>query len=229
MQGVFFDLDGTLLNDEATKGLSRQFFQEFCSPLAGIPERAFFSMFRKVNQSLYEKLMRGHISGSELLVLRFQKTLEELEITDGKNLARKMGQAWDELYYAHYALYDQAIPVLKTLKKKNLTLAVITNGLINIQIKKIQKFPALHNLLEVIIISEEYRINKPDPRIFHICLEKTNITDPKNVLFVGNSIESDIKGAENAGIRAILFDPLNNYPIYSGEKIKSLSEIPRLI
>ncbi|MFX1535040.1 MAG: HAD family hydrolase [Promethearchaeota archaeon] len=229
MQGVFFDLDGTLINEEATKGLSRQFFQQFCSSLARISERAFFIVFRKVNQSLYEKLLQGHISGRELLAQRFQKTLEELEIADGKSLARKMEQAWDELYYAHYSLHDQAISVLKALKNRNLTLAVITNGLIDIQIKKIQKFPALQQLIEVIIISEEYRINKPDPRIFQICLEKTNITDPKNVLFVGNNLESDIKGAENAGIRAILFDPLDNYPIYSGEKIKSLSEILLLI
>ncbi|MFX0064070.1 MAG: HAD family hydrolase [Candidatus Hermodarchaeota archaeon] len=229
MQGVFFDLDGTLLSEEATKGLSRRFFQQFCSSLAGISERTFFIVFRKVNQSLYEKLIQGHISGRELLSQRFQKTLEELEISDGKNLARKMEQAWDELYYSHYSLDDQALPVLKALKNRNLTLAIITNGLVDIQIKKIKKFPALHKLLEVIIISEEYGINKPDPRIFQICLEKTNIVNPKNALFVGNNLESDIEGAENAGIRAILFDPLDNYPIYSGEKIKSLSEILLLI
>ncbi|MFX0094184.1 MAG: HAD family hydrolase, partial [Candidatus Hodarchaeota archaeon] len=200
MQGVFFDLDGTLLNQEATQGLAKRFFQHFRLSLPNISAKTFFKTFRKVNQTLYEELMQKNISGIELLSQRFPKTLKALEVINKNDLALEMQQMWDELYYNHYSLFDQVIPMLSTLKTRNKTLAIITNGLIDIQIKKIQKFPELQKVMDVIIISEEYGINKPDPRIFQICLERTAITDPQKVLFVGNSIETDIEGAKAAGM-----------------------------
>ena len=52
------------------------------------------------------------------------------------------------------------------------------------------------------LISEEVGINKPQPGIFHIALQRNGITADEAVM-VGDSYSSDIAGAKAAGIDQI--------------------------
>ena len=49
------------------------------------------------------------------------------------------------------------------------------------------------------LISEEVGINKPQPQIFHIALQRNGITADQAIM-IGDSYSSDIAGAKAAGI-----------------------------
>ena len=67
---------------------------------------------------------------------------------------------------------------------------------------------------------------KTDPRSFEQILKEFN-TAKDDVLMVGDSLQSDIQGAQNAGVKAVLIDRRNMRDF--DPKIKSLEELPKFI
>ena len=60
-------------------------------------------------------------------------------------------------------------------------------------------------LIDEIVVSDDYKINKPDKRLFQILLDKLDVRAEEAVL-IGDAWETDIIGAVNAGIKAIWFN-----------------------
>ena len=81
---------------------------------------------------------------------------------------------------------------------------------------------------DAILISGELRIDKPDPRIFRRALDAVGCA-PEEALFVGDSLDADIAGAEAVGCRAVLIDMQGRHPDYDGERITSLAELLPLV
>lgn len=110
-------------------------------------------------------------------------------------------------------------------------LAIITNGIKDVQLSRIQGSP-LCNTFEQIIISEEAGSQKPEPGIFDYAFAKLGITDKSKVLIVGDSLTSDIQGGKNYGIDTCWFNPLekaNEAGIKPTYEIRDLSELLRII
>jgi 2-haloalkanoic acid dehalogenase type II len=61
---------------------------------------------------------------------------------------------------------------------------------------------------DVIVTSFQYKKYKPDPALFHIVLEQMKLSKD-DVVMIGDSPESDIQGAQNAGIRIIWVNRMN--------------------
>jgi len=115
------------------------------------------------------------------------------------------------------------ISVLGTLKKKKLKLALISNTDSISIMPLLDKFD-LRKFFDVIVLSYETGKLKTDPEMYKLCLRKLKVKKNETIV-VGDSIESDIKGAEAAGIKAILLDRRNRME-YEG-KILSLKEIEK--
>ena len=56
---------------------------------------------------------------------------------------------------------------------------------------------------EVMLMSEEMDVMKPDPAFFHLTLEAIGKTDPSDVAYVGDRIDNDVVPASAAGMRAV--------------------------
>jgi putative hydrolase of the HAD superfamily len=91
----------------------------------------------------------------------------------------------------------------------------------------------LEELLEMIEIAEHLDLfvdshvvglRKPDAVIFHHALEKLNVA-PQEAVYVGDSYGHDIVGAQQAGLRAILLDPLDLYKESDCPRIHALKEL----
>ncbi len=109
-------------------------------------------------------------------------------------------------------------------------LALLTNGAPDLQREKIAA-TGLESSFKAIIISGEYGIGKPEPEIFHRLLHKLGVT-PEESLMVGNSLERDIAGARNAGIRTIWIriPGAEEYvEVISDHTITALAEIPAIL
>lgn len=80
-------------------------------------------------------------------------------------------------------------------------MGVVTNGSSDHQREKIER-THINGFFEAVIISGEVGIGKPDMRIFNLALEKLT-TSSDSIVLVGDSLENDIQGAQNVGMRAI--------------------------
>ncbi|HEX9370075.1 MAG TPA: HAD family hydrolase [Roseiflexaceae bacterium] len=107
-------------------------------------------------------------------------------------------------WFGRLELYDDAARTLQALRPR-FKLGLVTNGPSRTQRPKIEQF-RLIDLLDLLIVSEEVGVAKPDPAIFRIALDQLQV-EPDQALFVGDSLEFDLRGAAAAGIPFIWMNP----------------------
>ncbi|MFH1977733.1 MAG: HAD family hydrolase [Candidatus Aenigmatarchaeota archaeon] len=118
--------------------------------------------------------------------------------------------------------YPKTLETLKKLKK-NFKLGVISNAYEPKIFSAINREYKISDLFDYIVLSYEVEMLKPDPRIFDFILKKLQVKKEETVM-IGDTLEDDVKAAENAGIKGILFDVKNKHPDYP-KRILSLDEI----
>ncbi|OGE27664.1 hypothetical protein A3B42_02400 [Candidatus Daviesbacteria bacterium RIFCSPLOWO2_01_FULL_38_10] len=110
-------------------------------------------------------------------------------------------------------------------------LGIITNGSSDHQREKIER-TGIAGFFDIIIISEEVGIGKPDTRIFNLALEQLTI-NPEATVLVGDSLEMDIQGARDANIRTVWINrshtTTNDQKIVPDIQIHSLDELTGIL
>lgn len=118
-------------------------------------------------------------------------------------------ERWFEALYARFGdpdvwrFYDDVEPVLRELRSRGLRVGIISNW--DTRLKRISDGLGLTPLVDFLVISAEAGMRKPDPRIFHLALEKAGVR-PEEAMHVGDLPEEDAEGARRAGVRPILID-----------------------
>ena len=79
-----------------------------------------------------------------------------------------------------------------------------------------------------IIDSHLVGVEKPHPRNFQLALEACGAT-PAQALFVGDIYEIDVVGARNAGLSAVLLDPLGLYDSVDCQRIDRVARLLELL
>ncbi len=138
---------------------------------------------------------------------RYQRyLLEELGITDEPTV-RAMGE-WRRAYNLPVGLWNTPDPdaevALALLRAAGLRTAVISNS--NGSARSILETLGLARHLEFVLDSFEVGIEKPDPRIFRMALERAGVA-PAAAIYVGDLYSVDVLGARAAGMDALLLDP----------------------
>ena len=108
--------------------------------------------------------------------------------------------------------FPHAKRVLTQLKKQ-FKLALITNVLPTTSTERIHELlrrAELYDFFDVILVSSEVGISKPEPRIFEIVLKGLNVV-PEEAVMVGNTISTDIFGGNRVGLNTVLFQPEQEY------------------
>jgi len=129
--------------------------------------------------------------------------LKHLKITDNEELARIVQSRWFD--FVDSTLYPEVKEVLSELKQRGLKLGLISNGYeeeINLILEKADLEKTIFN---IIVGVDTIRKAKPNPDIFKYAISKLNVK-LEEAMFVGDNVEADYKGAENAGIHALLID-----------------------
>ncbi|KKE79745.1 MULTISPECIES: HAD family hydrolase [Bacillaceae] len=225
IKAVFFDLDDTLLWDEESV---RQAFRKTCELAQqkyNVDPEELEIAVRKKARELYENYevypftqMIGinpfeglwgtfHDKGEDFQKLskvapEYQRQawtngLFELGIDDvkfGAELAKAFPENRKQVPY----LYEESLKVLDALKG-DYKLLLLTNGSPELQNIKLEITPELRPYFDQIVISGDFGRGKPDPSIFEHALGLLNVK-PEEVLMVGDNLNTDIKGANSAGI-----------------------------
>lgn len=96
--------------------------------------------------------------------------------------------------------------------EKRIPVAILTNGISSLQWEKITRSGLLRRF-SVIVVSQDYGVGKPRPEIFHHTRERLGVARERT-LMVGNNPSSDIAGANAAGMPScwLRLDPSYNFP-----------------
>lgn len=72
--------------------------------------------------------------------------------------------------------------------------------------------------------SQDFGVEKPDPRLFRIALDRAG-AEPETTVHVGDLYSVDVMGARAAGLGAILFDAADLYADHDCERVRSLDDL----
>ena len=120
-------------------------------------------------------------------------------------------------------LIEGTIETLEYLKEKYV-LHIITNGFSFVQDVKLQK-SNLDKYFVTITNSEAAGHKKPHENIFNHALTTANASKTESIM-IGDSIEADVLGALNFGIKAVFFNPANE--MVSNEEIIQIQSLIQL-
>jgi putative hydrolase of the HAD superfamily len=103
-------------------------------------------------------------------------------------------------------LNKDAIPVFEELKRRKMTLGVISNSEDG-QVKALLSQMGVDKYFDLHLDSHVIGLAKPDPKIFLHAINELNVL-PQEAVYVGDMYRQDVMGAQRAGLRAVLYDPL---------------------
>ena len=222
---ILFDADDTLLDFQKSEDAAlRQAFEAFDLPLTAEVREGYL----EINHGLWKALERGEIDKPHVLAHRFQDTFVKFGIdgpADG-SFEREYQRMLGEGAY----LVDDALHVLNALQGR-CTLAIVTNGVTATQTNRL-RLCGLDRIIPHVFISEQIGIAKPQKGFFDAVFAALNEPDRSRVLIVGDSLTSDMRGGEVAGIDSCWYNPkgkANDTDVNPTYEIRTLTELLALI
>jgi putative hydrolase of the HAD superfamily len=216
---IMFDADETLFDFKKSEKVAIQnTMLEFD---IDYDETYHLEVYKHINDVIWKELEEGLITQEKLKIERFKRLLATLNLSLDET---KFAQAYMRHLSNASFLYADSVQLIESLQKEY-RLVIITNGLKDVQNKRVKK-SIIGKYFEDIIISEEVNVSKPNPKIFELALKNMNHTDKSKVLMVGDSLTSDIRGGINFGIDTCWFNQNNSQ---NKTKLKSTYEISNLM
>ena len=127
---------------------------------------------------------------------------------------------------ANYALFEDVPPVLERLSAAGLTLGVVSNfeGWLEQLLEELN----VSRFFAVRVISGVEGMEKPDPRIFRLAMERADV-EPEGSVYVGDNPEFDVGPAADVGMFPVLIDRRDRFPDADGARITSMTELPEVL
>lgn len=202
---LFFDLDHTLWDFDKNAGEAlTELFEIYKFRELGISSSdTFIEIYTKNNHQLWSQYHMGEITKDQLRAARFINTFTDLGI-ESSLFPLQFEEDYLNLCPQKTNLFPYAIEVLEYLQNKYV-LHLISNGFKKASETKVAT-TGIAKYFSQIIISENIGVHKPHPEIFNYALAGA-LAEKSESIMIGDSIEADIRGAQNFGIDAIFFNP----------------------
>lgn len=221
---LFLDLDDTILDFHKAESIA--IAKAFRS--VGVePTEALITRYSQVNKMHWQMLERGELTREEVLVQRFSYLFRELGLDADPQTCQKNYE--DFLCIGHYFI-EGAEELLPWLASR-FQLYLASNGTAKVQAARL-KSSGIGPYFTEIFISQEIGFNKPSAEYFKRCFSRIPNFDPNEAIIIGDSLTSDIKGGNNAGIHTCWFNPSaqpRNPEIPCDYEIRSLSELKDIL
>lgn len=109
--------------------------------------------------------------------------------------------AWDAI--PGVEPFEDAVEVLHTLRSAGLRTGLLTNAMMPMRMRDAElRAYGLLDYLDVRLTAGDVGKFKPHPQVFRVVLEQLGVS-PVNAVFVGDSPQHDVAGAQAVGMRAI--------------------------
>lgn len=215
IKAVLFDLDGTLLNRDASVKLfiERQ-YERLNKLLNSIPKEKYISRFIQLDK-------RGYVWKDKV----YQQLVYEFNIETITWEA--LLQDYMNEFKHHCVPFPNLINLLEKLKTDHFVLGMITNGFGQFQMDNIKALE-IEKFFDVILVSEWEGMKKPNPQLFMSALEKLHVL-PHESIFLGDHPENDVKGAQDVGMKGIWKRDFQWDCVEADAIIDDLLELPAII
>ena len=209
VKGVFFDFWGTLVENGTYSPLK----QSYSILRVRIPFGEFAEQFER---ALMTKSYEDQATA-------FAEVCKAFNVNPIPIIIEKLIGVWNKNRLLAQ-IYPETIDTLKALKEKKIKIALISNAPNN-NVEPVLERYGITDLFDGLFISYEQGKLKTDG-LFEAALKKLKLKKG-DVIAVGDSIETDIKGAEAAGIKAYLVDRKGKREF--ANKIQSLTELIKMV
>ena len=221
VKAVILDFGGTLAS-------GRIDWNEFHSAIHCMLKGLIYSVeldgLKKAIKGSLEELERVRARGEEM-------TLEEVYgsalTTVGVPPDRRTLEMIHDLFRGHYkqSLFPCAEDVLRSVSE-HYSIALLSNTMSD-QPRFVLERAGLARYFKVILCSRDIGVRKPNPEIFRYVLGRLGV-EPNEAVHVGDSVETDMKGAMNAGIMPVWIRNAESQP-WTGYAISSICELPEFL
>lgn len=192
---ILMDADDTIFDFQAANRTAVGLLMEEL----GLSSPTIFDEYQAINHACWEALERGEMTQEVLHVERFQRFLSSKGRNDDP---KKTADRFAELLGSQAISLPGAEETVKALCEQR-KVVIVTNGITQIQKGRMSRSP-IRKWVHGVVISQEVGAAKPGKRIFEIALGDV---DAKDALMIGDSAQSDVKGANNAGIDVCWLNP----------------------
>ena len=217
IKAIIFDAYGTLFDVNSAA--------EKCKDKIGDKWEGFANFWRttQLEYTWLRSLMNRHKDFWQITEDSLDKSMKVFQINS------KMKNDLLNLYKV-LSPYPEVKDVLKTLKGKNLKLAILSNGTPDL-LKELVKSNDLENLFDDIFSIEIVKIFKPDSKVYDLPVKKYKI-QPNQITFLSANTW-DVSGGGNYGYNAIwvnrnnaIFDNLDYKP---KKEVNNLTQLQKLV
>ncbi len=201
VKAILWDVDGTLLDFlAAEKAAVQRLFREF-----GLGECTdeMVARYSAINDSYWKRLERGEITKQQVLICRYQEFFAEVGVDP--SLAEPFNARYQHALGDTVVYRDDSLAIVKALHSK-VKQYVVSNGTIVAQTKKLQR-SHLGEWMDGVFLSEELGAEKPSPAFFDQVFAALPDLQKEDMLLVGDSLTSDMKGGLLAGIPTCWYNP----------------------
>jgi len=231
IKAILFDAAGTLLHVEPSVGAVYAAVAQRHGVIASVQQldAAFNTAWHerqpsRVSPAFISSEANERTWWRELVVEVFNTTTANSKFRDG------FDAFFDELYerFAQpdvWRFYDDVKPALGMLEERGLMLGIVSNW--DARLHRLLAASGLEKRFDLVLTSADVGRRKPDPLPFQQALERLGIA-AHQAIYVGDSYEHDVEGAQGVGLRCMLIDRegRNNTPV---ETIQRLTDLPRLL
>ena len=159
--------------------------------------------YSKINRSYWERLERDEMTKQQVLVGRFK------EFFASEGLDAGVAEEFNAKY--QYALGDTIVPrdnsleIVRKLREKSGSTSYPTGR----SSRRIRSCVCrvLETLMDGIFLSAELGVEKPNIEFFEKTFSWIGQVDPRETIIIGDSLSSDIRGGNNAGILTCWYNP----------------------
>jgi len=148
---------------------------------------------------------------------------------DDPAFAQELAESFQSNRRKHHVLYDDARPVLEGLRQ-SYKLGLLTNGDPHLQRDKIDG-TGIGQYFDAVVVSGEVGVGKPDGGIFEIMISRLRVSLDA-ALMIGDSLHSDVMGAQAIGMKAAWINRLGRPRVESitpDFEVSNLVELQRIL
>lgn len=224
IKAVIFDLDNTLYDyDTAHMAALEALFQK-TGRTFGLSRERFTALYQEAYR-IQQDRSGAQSAASHNRLIRCQIMLEQT----GRPIspAPRMAEIYWSAFLAQMRLTPGTEACLSFLKEADYLVGVGTNMTADYQYVKLERLGLLR-YVDFMVTSEEAGADKPDAKLFRLCVEKAGCSAGECV-FVGDNLVHDVLGAKQAGLCPVWLCPDPGQAGAPAPQIRSLEELPGLL
>jgi putative hydrolase of the HAD superfamily len=226
VRAVFFDVDFTLIYPGPT--FQAEGYRRACAAHGIAVDPAKFDAATAASSVILDEV-EEQIYNHDVFIHYTASIIEKMGGRGANviDVAREIYDQWSVNH--HFEMYDDVAPVLEALRKRRVITGLISNS--HRSLDAFCEHFSLANIITVSVSGAEHGYMKPHRSIFDAALERAKVTADE-AMMVGDSFTHDVKGALNAGWRAVLLRRSGERPPDAPADlpvITTLGELPALL